>query len=128
MSCGAKTKEIFSAIFSKKNLLWGLGRDYVIEPTGRNNQPTRITMSKHTEIYGDRFGTLFVGTAPEGKVLDTVATERGMQIDLDVAQGEWSHSNPDADDETTISAYDLIGERLSQDSDWYDSNHVWIDA
>jgi hypothetical protein len=85
-------------------------------------------MNKHTEIYGDQFGTLFVGIAPEGKTLDTVATERGMQIDLDTEKSEWIAANPDADEETTQYAFDTIGERLMQDANWYDSNLVWIDA
>lgn len=84
-------------------------------------------MGKHTEIYGDNFGTLFVGVAPEGKILDTRATERGMQEDLDVAKLEWHQANPDADEETERIAYDLIGERMMQDASWYDSNLVWID-
>ncbi len=84
-------------------------------------------MSKHTEIYGDKFGTLFVGTPPEGKILDTVATERGMQQDLDVAKLEWHQANPEAGEETERAAYDIIGERMAADANWYDSNLVWID-
>ena len=84
-------------------------------------------MSKHTEIYGDKFGTLFVGIAPEGKILDTRATERGMQEDLDVAKLEWHQANQDASEETERSAYDMIGERMASDASWYDSNLVWID-
>lgn len=85
-------------------------------------------MNKHTEIYGDKFGTLFVGLAPEGKSLDAVATERGMQVDLDSKKAEWLEANPDSDEETTQCAFDAIGERLMSDNSWYDSNLVWIDA
>jgi len=79
------------------------------------------------EICGDKFGTLFAGIAPEGKILDTRATERGMQEDLDVAKLEWRQANPDADEDAERSAYDMIGERMSQDVSWYESNLVWID-
>lgn len=97
-------------------------------------------MSKHTEIYGDKFGTLFVGVAPEGKELDTVATERGMQADLDEAMDAWDAANPEPDREAVSAReyldwedsrraeFDRIGVQFSQDPKWYDSNLVWIDA
>ena len=97
-------------------------------------------MSKHTEIYGDKFGTLFVGIAPEGKILDTVATERGMQVDLDDAMKAWDEKNPEPDrdsitareyiewEDSQRNEFDRIGITFSQDPSWYDSNLVWIDA
>ena len=96
-------------------------------------------MSKHTEIYGDKFGTLFVGEAPEGKALDVAATERGMQVDLDDAMAAWDAAHPEPDrDEVAPREYDAwvdaqryefdrIGAQFSQDPKWYDSNLVWID-
>lgn len=99
------------------------------------------TMSKHQEIYyGDKFGTLFVGIPLEGKTLDTEATERRMQSDLDKAMTEWNKANPEPDREVVSarayiewedsqrSAFDRIGVQFSQDPNWYDSNLVWIDA
>lgn len=109
----------------------------------RNDAATtanETTMSKHTEIYGDKFGTLFVGTTPEGKTLDTVATERKMQADLDTAMAAWDEANPEPDRETVSAREyldwedaqrnesDRIGVQFSQDPNWYDSNLVWIDA
>ena len=97
-------------------------------------------MSKHTEIYGDKFGTLFVGVAPEGKELDTAATERGMQADLDEAMDAWDAANPEPDREAVSAReyldwedsrraeFDRIGVQFLQDPKWYDSNLVWIDA
>ena len=84
-------------------------------------------MKKYMNIYGDKFGTLFAGIVPEGKILDTRATERGMQEDLDVAKLEWHQANQDADEETERIAYDMIGERMASDASWNDSNLVWID-
>lgn len=97
-------------------------------------------MSKHLEIYGDKFGTLFVGVAPAGMELDVRATEDGMQADLDDARQEWIDQNPEPDREAVTareyiewedsrdSAFAQIGERLSQSAEWYESNYVWIDA
>jgi len=85
-------------------------------------------MSKHTEIYGDKFGTLFIGIVPDGKTLDIVATERWMTVDLDEEKSEWIDANEGTDEETERAAFDAIGERLASDANWYDSNLVWIDA
>lgn len=97
-------------------------------------------MSKHTEIYGDKFGTLFVGEVPEGKLLDVAATERGMQTDLDDAMDAWDAANPEPDreavtareyihwEDTQRNEFDRIGVQFSQDPKWYDENLVWIDA
>ena len=91
----------------------------------------------YTEIRGDKFGILFAGCAPEGKALDIAATERGMQIDLDAVTHGWSELNPEPDressewpawEETQRAALDSIGEQFLQDTDWYDSNLIWIDA
>lgn len=85
-------------------------------------------MNEDKEIYGNKFGTLFVGRSPEGKVLDIKATERGMQEDLDYEKSEWLKRNPNANDETERQAFDFIGEELSSDSTWYDDNLVWVDV
>ena len=97
-------------------------------------------MSKHMEIYGDKFGTLFVGIVPEGKVIDVAATERGMQIDLDEAMSVWDEEHPEPDRETVTEReysdwedsqryeFDRIGVQFSQDPNWYDSNLVWINS
>lgn len=100
----------------------------------------RIIMSKHVEIYGEKFGTLFVGVVPDGKTLDISATERGMQADLDDAMAAWDEANPEPDREAVSAReyiewedcqrneFDRIGVQFSQDANWYDSNRVWIDA
>ena len=97
-------------------------------------------MSKHIEIYGDKFGTLFVGVAPEGKQLDTVATERNMQADLDNAMDAWDEANPEPDrdvvsareyiewEDSQRAEFDRIGVMFSQNTEWYDSTLVWIDV
>lgn len=106
----------------------------------KTNQSTNEEiMSKHMEIYGDKFGTLFVGVVPEGKVLDVAATERGMQIDLDETMSAWDEEHPEPDREICSEQeynnwednqryeFDRIGVQFSQDPNWYDSNLVWID-
>lgn len=107
----------------------------------KTNQSTNEdNMSKHMEIYGDKFGTLFVGVVPEGKVLDVTATERGMQTDLDDAMAAWDEKNPEPDRENCSEQeyitwednqryeFDRIGVQFSQDPNWYDSNLVWTDC
>lgn len=97
-------------------------------------------MSKRTEICGNKFGTLFVGETPEGMTLDVMATERGMQVDLDNARQEWLDENPEPDcdsveprkyiewDDARQAAFAGIGERLSQSESWYNDNYIWIPA
>ena len=60
-----------------------------------------------------------------------------MQAALDEALAAWDEANPEPSRESAEfeqwednqrNEFDRIGVQFSQDSDWYDSNLVWIDV